>query len=140
MALDSYAYTAKELGQRTKFYDGAKWDVGTRQFVCATATEPKQLAHWYRHPSLHGYMAKLWLSDKDESVTAEDFNGVELELTWEDLNELGKVIETHRLPKTEGFFFGKPADERYFDKDMEFVTEAKCLAFLGLRVFYYATW
>ncbi len=49
------------------------------------------------------------------------FNGIELELTWDDLDDLERAIRHGQLPNTEGFFFGKPADNHYYEQDLEFV-------------------
>jgi len=34
------------------------------------------------------------------------FNGIELELTWEDVDALERAIKHGMLPLTDGFFFG----------------------------------
>ena len=52
---------------------------------------------------------------------------------------LGLELE-HRRKRAEGFFFGKPADNRYYEQDLEFVDNAKAEVFLGLKVFYNSSW
>ena len=70
----------------------------------------------------------------------ETFNGVELELTWEDIELLEKDILNDKLPNTRGFFFGDPSDDYYRQKDLEFVKNAKAELFVGLKVFYNSSW
>jgi hypothetical protein len=70
----------------------------------------------------------------------EDFNGVELELTWEDIEQLERAVLAGKLPLTQGFFFGESSDDYYRDQDLEFVKNAKAELFLGLRVFYNSSW
>jgi hypothetical protein len=68
------------------------------------------------------------------------FNGVELELTWDDLNRLEQDIKSGNLPSTSGFFFGDDSDEYYHSQDLQFVADAKAEVFLGLKVFYNSSW
>ena len=70
----------------------------------------------------------------------ETFNGIELELTWDDLDELERAIRHKQLPETSGFFFGNPSDSYYYEQDLEFVNNAKAEVFLGLKVFYNSSW
>jgi hypothetical protein len=72
--------------------------------------------------------------------TAEMFNGVEVELTYDDILQLEEDVKNGRLPNTTGFFFGDPSDDYYLNKDLEFVKNAKAELFLGLRVFYNSSW
>jgi hypothetical protein len=87
-------------------------------------------------------MEKLWIEKgrPRESVGWPIFNGIELELTWDDLDRLEKDIRQGRLPNTEGFFFGNPSDYHYYEQDLEFVNNAKAEVFLGLKVFYNSSW
>ena len=71
---------------------------------------------------------------------ADMFNGVELELTWEDLDALEEDIESSNLPHTSGFFFGDPADQHYYEQDLEFIKNARAELFLGFQVFYNSSW
>jgi hypothetical protein len=68
------------------------------------------------------------------------FNGVELELTWEDLEVLERDILLGNLPNTVGFFFGDNSDEYYREQDLRFIREARAEIFTGLRVFYNSSW
>ena len=48
---------------------------------------------------------------------------------------------THKqLPATSGFFFGRDADELYYDDDLAFIKNARAELFLGLKVFYNSSW
>jgi hypothetical protein len=56
----------------------------------STCTKPKELAYWRKHPNLHGWMERLWEEQGRpgaESPT-EMFNGIEVELTWTDIENL----------------------------------------------------
>jgi hypothetical protein len=81
-------------------------------------------------------MHRLWASQGNSG----EFNGDELELTWEDLDQLEQDIRNKKLPDTSGFFFGSDADDHYREDDLNFVREAKAEAFLGLKVFYNSSW
>jgi hypothetical protein len=70
----------------------------------------------------------------------DSFNGIELELTWEDLDELERTVTHKQLPSTSGFFFGDEKDEHYYDSDLAFIRNAKAELFLGLKVFYNSSW
>ena len=56
------------------------------------------------------------------------------------LDELEQAIRHGQLPFTEGFFFGKPADNAYYEEDLKFCLNAKAELFLGLSVFYNSSW
>ena len=127
MGLDMYAYVATKEDNHT------------------TNSSSRELAYWRKHPNLHGWMEELWRSkgcpggDTDNSDDWT-FNGVELELTWDDLEQLEKDITEGNLPYTEGFFFGSPSDDYYRETDLKFIREARAELFLGLRVFYNSSW
>jgi len=133
-----YAYVAARAGQNNEFYEGAEFDETTRDFVNKTVTKPREIAYWRKHPNLHGWMEQLWQKKNPEDVSS--FNGIELELTALDLDELEQVLLDSRLPYTQGFFFGNPADNHYLDNDLAFVQSARAELFMGLRVFYNSSW
>jgi hypothetical protein len=118
MGLDMYAYTAAK--------EQADYETGQRE-----------LAYWRKHPNLHGWMEQL---AKSKNVEYGTFNGVELELTWEDLDKLERDINNNNLPNTQGFFFGENSDEYYRAQDLEFIKKARAELFLGLKVFYNSSW
>jgi hypothetical protein len=117
MGLDMYAYIARNKGD----------DLNTS----------REIAYWRKHPNLHGWMEKL---AEEKKYSFRTFNGVEVELTWEDIDRLEKAIKSHSLPHTTGFFFGDGADDIYYDDDLKFCVNAKAELFLGLKVFYNSSW
>ena len=130
MGLDMYAYVSAKPGARDEYYE-EKYEKGNSNIV-----EPRELAYWRKHPNLHGWMENLWQRKGGEGI----FNGVELELTWEDLMELEYDIVHKALPSTQGFFFGDDSDAYYKKQDQEFIKEAKADLLCGLKVFYNSSW
>jgi hypothetical protein len=124
MGLDQFMYVASKAA--TEFSEGIRHDLAYRR----------------KHPSLHGFMKQLWISKGKPGTNYDDaeFNGIELELTWEDVDNLERAVRYSMLPSTQGFFFGNPADEVYFEQDLEFCVNAKAELFLGLKVFYNSSW
>ena len=124
MGLDMYAYVA------AKAYDHT------------SESDSRELAYWRKHPNLHGWMEQLWHEKGFPLANSDDpmFNGVELELTWEDLDRLEADVKNGHLPATRGFFFGDGSDEYYREQDLEFVRKARAEIFTGLKVFYNSSW
>ena len=127
MGLDMYAYTAAKAN--------SDWNTG----------EQRELAYWRKHPNLHGWMEQLWEAKGrpgiiDTSYQDVMFNGVEVELTWDDLDQLEEDIKNGRLPSTTGFFFGDNSDDYYQSQDLEFIRQARAELFTGLKVFYISSW
>ena len=147
MGLDMYAYVAARAGAQAEYDKGMAWDKEKGAMVNPSVTEPREIAYWRKHPNLHGWMQRLWVRKTNEAGAVDDdpdrageFNGVELELTWDDLEQLEQDIRDKNLPDTSGFFFGNDADDHYREHDLKFVREAKAEAFLGLKVFYNSSW
>lgn len=134
MGLDQYAYIASKAD--TDYDD----------------TSRQELAYWRKHPNLQGWMQNLWLKKLDipthstdqfiQNKIPGDFNGVELELTWEDVDQLEKDIKSGKVAKlgTTGFFFGNPSDDVYREMDLKFCIDAKTELFLKRKVFYNSSW
>lgn len=130
MGLDQYAYAAAKAN--------LDWN-GNNQ---------RELAYWRKHPNLQGWMEQLWRAKGCPGVSNNldidnndvTFNGVEVELIWEDLDRLEEDIKTGQLPATSGFFFGNPSDEFYRETDLEFIRKARAEIFTGLKVFYNSSW
>ncbi len=122
MGLDMYAYAAAKANE--------EWGTGSQ----------REIAYWRKHPNLHGWMEQLWRSRNTDPAVDPMFNGVELELTWEDLEQLEEDIKNERLPSTVGFFFGDNSDDYYRSQDLEFVKNARAEIFSGLKVFYNSSW
>jgi hypothetical protein len=140
MGLDMYAYVAAREGQSSEYWEGAYYDEDTKSHVNDKVTKPIEIAYWRKHPNLHGWMEQLWNSKGRPGDGGDMFNGIELELTWEDIDMLENDINEGALPGTSGFFFGDPADDYYREADLKFIKEARAQLFLGLRVFYNSSW
>lgn len=151
MGLDQYAYVASKAGQRSEFYETGEFVNG--HFVNPNISKPRDIAYWHKHPNLQGWMTLLWfhklsvpLDENDQFIEDKlpptDFNGVELELTWDDITKLERDIKSGKMAKlnTTGFFFGKPSDDYYYNQDLEFCATAKSELFIGLKVFYNSSW
>jgi hypothetical protein len=140
MGLDQYMYLAARDGQHQEFWDGATLDTASGQWTNPTVQEPTQVAVWRKHPNLEGWMEQLWRSRAPKGTPHDPFNQVELELTWDDLDQLQKDVMAGQLPVTTGFFFGDDASEYYKDYDLEAIRQAKAAIFTGLRAFYRSSW
>ena len=135
MGLDQYAYVAGRKNQLVASYDDDR------------VSRPESLAYWRKHPNLQGWMERLWLERRREAHEGDDywregFNGVELELTWEDIRRLEQDIHNGELTKlnTTGFFFGTASDDYYREQDLKFCADARAELFLGRKVFYNSSW
>lgn len=134
MGLDQYMYIASKAG--TAYDDPSRQELGYRR----------------KHPNMHGWMQNLWLKKLGipkhptdqfiEDKIPGDFNGVELELTWDDIDQLERDIKSGRVSSlgTQGFFFGNPSDDVYREQDLQFCVNAKAELFLGRKVFYNSSW
>ena len=131
MGLDMYAYVAKKEGQMRDYYESYDYDTDS-----GPVAKPREIAYWRKHPNLHGWMHKLW----NERGHSGDFNGDELELTFEDLDRLEYVVKHKELPGTTGFFFGNDSDDHYRADDLEFIKQARSELTQGMRVFYNSSW
>ena len=138
MGLDQYAYVAAKAGAQAEYYE-AEGDYvdGEWKPHKPTVSKPHELAYWRKHPNLQGWMENL---AERKGLQYDTFNGVELELTWEDLDELEQDILNADLPATRGFFFGDDSDDYYKEQDLKFIREAKAELIVGLRVFYNSSW
>lgn len=129
MGLDQYAYVAAKAGAMNEYYE--------HDDHAPEATRPREIAYWRKHPNLQGWMEQL---AKRKGVEYNTFNGVELELTWEDLDALELAVTHGQLPGTTGFFFGENSDAHYRESDLAFIKNARAELFLGLKVFYNSSW
>jgi hypothetical protein len=152
MGLDQYAYVAHRQNQQRDFYDGAEFNPETREYENKTVEKPREIAYWRKHPNLQGWMERIWrekkytvqIQDASEPVDPDSdmFNGVEIELTWEDLEQLERDITSGEMESlgTRGFFFGDPSDDYYREHDLKFIKEARAELFSGFKVFYNSSW
>jgi hypothetical protein len=150
MGLDQYAYVALNAKERDDYYQSLEGKFVEGVWTVTTKTKPRDIAYWRKHPNLQGWMQRLWLQKNGFAVNSTDqfignkvppnFNGIELELTREDIDCLEQDIQNRKLPFTQGFFFGSPADDYYREQDLKFCREARAELFLGLKVFYNSSW
>lgn len=148
MGLDQYAYVAAKGGAREEFYEDAEFDSVSGEFKNKQGlAKPREIAYWRKHPNLQGWMSRLWArrlaaegKKPTDSEWGDGFNGIELEMTWEDLDELERAVVHGQLPETTGFFFGSNSDEHYREQDLAFIREARAELFMGLKVFYNSSW
>ena len=91
-----------------------------------------ELATWRKHPNLQGWMQELYYEKGGEG----EFNCVDVELTFEDLDALEATLDEEELPETVGFFFGSNADDHYAEADREFIREARAAIKKGYTVVY----
>jgi len=149
MGLDQFAYVAGKSGALQNFYNIQYGENGHLEMP-GTVDRPRDIAYWRKHANLQGFMERVWRRKNNfvttpnqqctEDQTGQDFNGIELELTWQDLQELEQAVTQNKLPPTTGFFFGQGADETYHNRDLKFVRDAKAELFMGLKVFYNSSW
>ena len=115
---------------------------GTGKFKIKQEADRSEIAYWRKHHDLHGWMEQLWLDkmNAEGRDNPRNFNGIELELTWQDLDNLEADVKERKLPSTSGFFFGDGADQIYYNNDLEFIRKARAELFMGLKVFYNSSW
>lgn len=139
MGLDQYAYAAHERGERSRYWNNTKINKKTGEYE-RTYKLPHEVAYWRKHKDLQAWMSVLWNS-KDQPYPNTDadpiwgstFNGVELELTWDDIQKLEDDIKNC----VNGF--SENCD--YREEDLQFCLDAKEQLFLyRKRVFYYSSW
>jgi hypothetical protein len=106
------------------------------------ANDSREIAYRRKHPNLHGWMEQLWRSRNTDPSADPTFNGVELELTWADIDQLEQDIKQGVVAQLEttGFFFGDASDDYYYEQDMAFIKQARAELFSGLKVFYNSSW
>lgn len=138
MGLDQYAYCAAKAGAQDEYYSDENYD--KEDDDPTKIGPPREIAYWRKHPNLQGWMEALWAKRNPDAVEETSFNNIELELTWEDIEDLERAIIHKQLPVTTGFFFGNPSDEFYYNDDLEFIKQAKAELFVGLKVFYNSSW
>ena len=65
-----------------------------------------------------------------------------LELSSEDVKNLGYDVENDLLPETQGFFFGQDSrfDEDQKEITLSFVDTAETKIVDGQKIFYYCSW
>ena len=114
MGLDQYAYAAQNPEDKERI----------------------EIAYWRKHPNLQGWMEKLYR----EKGGTEEFNAIYFEITSENLDRLEKDVQEKNLPATEGFFFGRNADNDYLYQDLKFIEDARLELSRGNKIFYLSSW
>lgn len=141
MGLDAYAYAAHERGERRRYWDNAKINKKTGDYESPYKL-PHELAYWRKHRDLQAWMSDLWNSKGQpypntdaDPIWGSTFNGVELELEWDDIQKLEEDIKTSK-----GRLFRD--DDSYREEDLlQFCLDAKEQIFLfRKRIFYYSSW
>ena len=103
MGLDQYAYIAARKNQRADYWDSVvprkDTSLGELHYENPGVPEPVEIAYWRKHPNLQGWMEQLFANKGGE---CDIFNGVEVELTWADIDQLEQDILAGRLPPTQG--------------------------------------
>jgi hypothetical protein len=135
MGLDQYAYAAYERGERLRYWDNAFHNKKTNEFESPYPL-PYELAYWRKHQELQDWMDNLWKEKgepypekRNDPRWGSAFNGVELELEWNDIQRLEDDISN-------GILSGYSKEE-----DLKFCEDAKEQLFLyRKRVFYYPSW
>ena len=143
MGLDQWAYI--KVGRAPEYLQGVnKWDYEYDN--CWVL-----LKRWRKHPNLQGWMERCWRNKNNSSdsyeadtLITDEFNGVEFELTLDDINELEEAVKSKTLNgglgDTTGFFFGDNSDSDYFYDDIDFCKYARNAIKGGLRVYYDSSW
>lgn len=136
MGLDQFAYRVKKgfikepVDFRTEQYNE---ETKENDILC----EKKEIHYWRKHPNLQGWMRELYYDKGGES---SDFNSVNVQLTWEDLESLERDIKEGALPETEGFFFGGDSSKEYKEEDLQFIEESLTAITKGYDVYYSSWW
>lgn len=100
--------------------------------------DPDYIQTWRKHPNLQGWMENLYY---EKGGKKPSFNCVNVELKWEDILELERVIKEGKLPETEGFFFGQSRNSfEEKEKDLRFIESAKEAIAEGDFVVYTSWW
>lgn len=139
MGLDQYAYAAFERGERRRYWDNAKINKKTGEYE-SIYKKPHEVAYWRKHRDLQVWMSDLWNSKGQPYPNADanpswgsTFNGVELELTWDDIQKLEDDIKNCVNGFSESCY--------HREEDLQFCLDAKEQLFLyRKRVFYYPSW
>jgi len=99
----------------------------------------EEIAYWRKHPNLQGWMKKLYKIKGGN----KEFNGVDVELSIDDVDKLKRAVLNNQLPTTIGFFFGsndRAKNIRYKEHDLEFCSNAQKAIEAGEKVVYKSSW
>ena len=136
MGLDQFSYRIKK-GFITKPVDFSTEKYNEETEEHEVLCEKEEIHYWRKHPNLQGWMEELYYEKGGESP---EFNCVNVQLTWEDLEKLEQDIKEGLLPETCGFFFGNNSDEEYKEETLEFVENGLNSIKDGYDVYYSSWW
>jgi hypothetical protein len=136
MGLDQFSYRIKK-GFITKPVDFSTEKYNEETEEHEVLCEKEEIHYWRKHPNLQGWMEELYYEKGGESP---EFNCVNVQLTWEDLEKLEQDIKEGSLPETCGFFFGNNSDEEYKEETLEFVENGLNSIKDGYDVYYSSWW
>ena len=136
MGLDQFSYRIKK-GFITKPVDFSTEKYNEETEEHEVLCEKEEIHYWRKHPNLQGWMEELYYEKGGESP---EFNCVNVQLTWEDLEKLEQNIKEGLLPETRGFFFGNNSDEEYREETLEFVENGLNSIKDGYDVYYSSWW
>ena len=129
MGLDMFGYVAADAGQWREYHNNYDWEKDE-----SVIPKPTEISYWRKHQNLHDWMQQRWLDRGNYG----DFNGDELELTEQDIDDLEQAVEHDQLPTK--FPFDSGTNDYYKERDLQFIRDARAHLFLGLRVFYNSSW
>lgn len=136
MGLDQFSYRVKTgFIKKPVDFSTEKYNEKTEDYdvLC----EKEEIHYWRKHPNLQGWMENLYYEKGGES---DSFNCVNVQLTWEDLEELEKEIREGSLPQTVGFFFGEDSDEYYKEETLEWIDKSLESIKDGYDIYYSSWW
>ena len=136
MGLDQFSYRI-EKGFITKPVDFSTEEYNEETQESVILCDKEELHYWRKHPNLQGWMEELYYEKGGES---ESFNCVNVQLTWEDLEQLEKDIKDGALPETCGFFFGSNSDEEYKEETLDWIERSLESIKDGYDVYYSSWW
>jgi hypothetical protein len=122
MGLDQYAYRTKIKPKKPVDFERDEDSI--------------EIFYWRKHPDLQGWMQKLY---RAKGGADESFNSSPVVLTMEDLDNLENDVRQHKLPETQGFFFGKSYGEE-MERDLDFIDQARRAIKDGYTVYYSSWW
>lgn len=106
----------------------------------ASTGDGDEVAYWRKHNRLQGWMENLWRENGGDG----EFNGVDVELTLEDMDKLETAINDETMPETIGFFFGCDSYENYGEEDkptdLKFIEDGRRIINAGKKLFYSSSW
>lgn len=107
----------------------------------ANTGDGAEVAYWRKHNRLQGWMENLW---RKNGGGGELFNGVDVELTLEDMDRLETAINDETMPETIGFFFGPDSygnyGEEYKSTDLKFIEDGRRAINADKKLYYSSSW